>query len=299
MQYCMRILGLGSARLIDVARYKAPTARLRRLALELRQLREQAGLTHQQVTEATGLVPSTLFRLETAKARPQVRTLRTLLDVYRVREERREELEALLKAASEQTWLQPASGHLPGPYAAYIGFEQEATTLLNYESSFVPGLLQTEEYARAVIAGSAPSASEEEVEGRVAARLKRQELLTLSQPLELQAVIDEAVLRRNVGGRAVMRAQIERLKEATHLPNITLRVIAFDTGAHPGMHGSFAILRFREARDVVYVESSTSDLFLESQEDIGGYNVMFQHLMATAADTEATKVVLAHALEQA
>ncbi|MEV1247039.1 helix-turn-helix transcriptional regulator [Nonomuraea sp. NPDC049750] len=282
-----------------MARHKAPTARLRRLAVELRQLREQAGLTHLQVAEATGLVPSTLFRLESASARPQVRTLRTLLDVYKVRDERREELEALLKAASEQTWLQPVSEHLPGPYAAYIGFEQEATTLLNYESSFIPGLLQTEKYARAAIIGSAPRASEDEVEGRVAARLKRQELLTRTQPLELQAVIDEAVLRRNVGGRPTMRAQIERLREAAHLPNVTLRVIVFDIGAHPGMYGSFAILRFREARDVVYIESGTSDLFLESQEDIGGYNVMFEHLMARAADADTTEIILARALEQA
>ncbi|MET7329492.1 helix-turn-helix transcriptional regulator [Nonomuraea sp. NPDC005650] len=281
-----------------MARYKAPTTRLRRLALQLRQLREEAGLSHQQVANETGLVASTLFRLETAKTKPQLRTLRTLCDLYRTSPERREELEALLRAASEETWLQPTAEYLPGPYAAYIGFEREASALHNFEPSFVPGLLQTEAYASAVIAGSAPKASPEEVDGRVAARLKRQELLTQQEPLTLEAVIDEAVLHRLVGGKAVMCAQVEYLREASRQPNIRLQVIPYEAGAHPGMHGSFAILRFEEAQDVVYIESSTNDLFLESQEDIGRYSLMFTDLQELALSPEASDALLAKVLEE-
>ncbi|MGW0803528.1 helix-turn-helix domain-containing protein [Nonomuraea sp. NPDC002799] len=281
-----------------MARHKAPTTRLRRLAYELRQLRSNADLTSQQVAEATGLVPSTLFRLESAKVKPQARTLRTLLDLYGVTDDQRQELEALLKAASDQTWLQPASEHLPGPYAAYIGFEHEAESLLNYESSFMPGLVQTEDYARAVIIGSSPQVPEGEVENRVSARLERQTRLTRDQPLVLNAVIDEAVLRRIVGGRAVMRAQIQKLRDSIQQPNITLQLIPNESGSHPGMYGAFAILRFSEAQDVVYMESSANDLFLESPEDVKRFNLMFEHLQAVAASPEATDTFLATVLDE-
>jgi len=264
----------------------------------LRQLREEAGLSHHQVANETGLVASTLFRLETAKTKPQLRTLRTLCSLYGTSPARQQELEALLRAASEETWLQPASEYLPRPYAAYIGFEREASALHNFEPSFVPGLLQTEAYARAVIAGSAPNASPEEVDGRVAARLKRQELLTRQEPLTLEAVIDEAVLHHLVGGKAVMRSQVERLREVSRRPNITLQVIPYETGAHPGMYGGFAILRFQEAQDVVYIESSANDLFLEGQEDVGRCSLMFADLQKLALSPEVSDALLAKVLEE-
>ncbi|MEU8270397.1 helix-turn-helix transcriptional regulator [Sphaerisporangium sp. NPDC049002] len=275
-----------------------PTVRLRRLASELRKLRAAADMTRDEVTEITSINGATLYRLETAKARPQVRTLRTLLDLYKVEGPLREELQAILKESAERSWLHTFERELPDQYTAYIGFEQEAQRLLNYESLFVPGLLQTEDYARAVIRSMPPMASREEVEARIEARLQRQALLAQERPLHLWAVIDEAVLHRHVGGRNVMKAQLRKLHEVSQEPNITLQVVPFNGGAHPGMHGSFIIMQFGEGNeDVIYIEGTTADLFLENETDIQRYNLVFEHLRAVAASPEATRAMVAAVLE--
>ncbi|MGW3368404.1 helix-turn-helix domain-containing protein [Streptosporangium canum] len=274
-------------------RHKAPTLRLRRFAAKLRELREAAGLSHVEAADLTGLDRATLFRIEGAKVRPQGRSLRALLDAYNASEKDRTELSALLKAAAEQTWIQTAAS-LPSPYATYIGFESEAEGVRNYEILAVPGLLQTESYARAMIKGTAPEASRDEVESRVAARLERQRLLARPDPLKLWAVIDESALLREVGGPQVMHDQMAKLREAAEEPNITIQVIPRSAGAYPGMHGAFVLLEFPgEGHDVVYMEGSTSDLFLESIEDIARYNMLFEHLRAVAAGPDATRALLA------
>lgn len=253
-------------------------------------------MSHVEAAEVTGLDRATLFRIEGAKVKPQGRSLRALLDAYNASEEDRAELAALLKAAADQTWIQTTAASLPSPYATYIGFESEAEGLRNYEILAVPGLLQTEDYARAMIRGTAPNVSRDEVESRVAARLERQRLLDRTNPLKLWAVIDESALLREVGGRQVMHDQVAKLREAADEPNITLQVIPRSAGAYPGMHGAFVLLEFPgEGHDVVYIEGSTTDLFLESSEDIASYSMLFEHLRAVADGPDATRALLAKA----
>ena len=269
---------------------KPPTVRLRRLAAELRRLRAEAELSREQVAAQTSVNEGTLYRLETARARPQRRTLLALLDLYGVSEAVRSDLLDLSKSADGQGWLRPYQSELPEEYAAYISFEAEARSVRNYESLFIPGLLQTEDYARAVITGTLPMASQPEVEQRVQARIERQELLTAERPLELWAIVDEAAVRRMVGGPGIMRGQLLHLLQAVDSPNITLQVITFEAGAHPGMPGSFVYMEFGDAADpeLVYVDTLAGDLFLEAEADLRRYSQMFDHLRATALSQSQT-----------
>lgn len=276
------------------------TVRHRRLAAQLRQLREAAGLTQEEVAERTGKDRSTLYRLESALQRPQRSTLIQLMGLYGVDDAHRAELLTLLKDSGQRGWMQPYRSELPEVYSDYIGFEDEARSISNYQSLFVPGLLQTEDYARAVIQGTLPHATPEEVENRVLARMERQALLTRDDPPRLWAIMDEAAVRRLVGGRPVMAAQLARLREAAALPNVTIQVIPFDAGAHPGMPGSFSMLDFPDPADqsIVYIDSMAGDLFLEQEAEIGRYIVMFDHLRAAALRPDETVSLLDAAAEQ-
>src|SRR6266566_1527701 len=209
---------------------QTPTVRLRRLAAELRTLRASAGLTQDQVGERTGINVATLYRIEHARVRPQTRTLRTLLDLYGADQELQADMIDLLRDARQRGWLHAYQSELPELYTTYIGFEGEARSVWNYESLFVPGLLQTEDYARAVIRGGLPTADRDEVEHRVTARMERQDLLRNDNPLELWAIVDEAALRRQVGGDDVMRAQLGHILDTAELPHVTFQVIPFDVG---------------------------------------------------------------------
>ncbi len=275
----------------------APTVRLRRLASELRRLRQEGGLTREDVAERTGIDRATLYRIESARARPQSRTLKSLLDLYDVESASRDELVKLARSASQQSWRIPYD--LPAQYSTYIGFEIEARTVLNFECSFVPGLLQTKEYAQAAIRRGMRDGKPEDIEARVNARLRRQERLTSDDPLNLWAIVDEAVLRREVGGADVMRAQLQHLIEITGLPVVTLQVIPFGVGAHPGMSGELAILRFEEpvGADVVYIESMAGDLFLETPADVTRYTLMFEHLRALALSPDDSVTLVRNVAE--
>jgi transcriptional regulator with XRE-family HTH domain len=268
--------------------------RLRRLGAQLKELRESAGLTQEEVSERTGKDRSTLYRLESAHQRPQKSTLIQLLDLYGVAEPRRGELLTLLREAGQRGWMQPYRSELPEVYSDYIGFEDQARAISNYESLFVPGLLQTEAYARAQLRGTLPTASDEEIENRVAARTERQPVLLKDDAPKLWAIMDEAALRRLVGGRDVMRGQAARLLEARSLPNVTIQVIPYGAGAHPGMDGSFVILDFPDDDDprIVYVESAAGGLFLEQDAEIRRYILMFEHLRAAASGLDATAALL-------
>lgn len=267
------------------ARRQPPTVRLRRLASELRGLRSAAGLTREDVAEQTGINSATLYRIENAKVRPQRRTLLTMLDKYGVTDpDRRAEMVALSRQATELDWLHRYESELPEAHLTYISFEAEARSIRNYESLFVPGLLQTEDYARAVITGVLPFASKEEVEHRVEARMQRKPFLVRKPPLQLWAIIDEAVLHRLVGGPTVMAQQLHQLIEAAEGPEITIQVLSYAVGAHAGMPGSFAVMDFPNAADpeLVYIDSLAGDLFLEREPDVRRYTRMFEHLRATA-----------------
>jgi transcriptional regulator with XRE-family HTH domain len=268
--------------------------RLRRLSAQLRELRESAGMTQEDVSERTGKDRSTLYRLETAQQRPQKSTLMQLLDLYGVAEPRRSELLTLLREAGQRGWMQPYRSELPEVYSDYIGFEDQARAISNYESLFVPGLLQTEAYARAQLRGTLPTASDGEIENRVAARMERQSILLKDDAPKLWAIMDEAALRRLVGGHDVMQQQIARLLEARSIPNVTIQVIPYGAGAHPGMDGSFVILDFPDPDDpsIVYVESAAGGLFLEQDPEIRRYILMFEHLRAAASGLDATAALL-------
>ena len=273
---------------------QTPTVRLRRLAAELRTLRTSSGLTRDAVVERTGINVATLYRIEHARVRPQTRTLRTLLDLYGADEQQQADLVALLRDARQRGWLHAYQSELPEQYTTYIGFEGEARSVWNYESLFIPGLLQTEDYARAVIRAGLPSASRDDIEPRVEVRMQRQDILGNDNPLELWGIVDEAALRRQVGGQAVMQAQLGHLLEAAELPNITFQVIPFSVGAHAGMPGSFVFMQFTEASipDVIYLDSMAGDLFLEAEADVRRYRLAFEHLRAVAVSPDASRALV-------
>ena len=277
---------------------QTPTVRLRRLAAELRSLRASSGLTRETIVERTGINAATLYRIEHGRVRPQTRTLRTLLDLYGVDEEHQAELVALLRDARQRGWLHAYQSELPEHYTTYIGFEGEAQSVWNYESLFVPGLLQTEDYARAVIRGGLPQASRDEVERRVEVRMERQAVLRNDNPLNLWSIVDEAALRRQVGGPEVMQAQFRHLVEVSELPHVTFQVIPFGAGAHPGMPGSFILLQFGDAAipDVIYVDTMAGELFLEEVADVRRYKLVFEHLRAVAASPEASLSLVTSAI---
>ncbi|WP_411137663.1 helix-turn-helix domain-containing protein [Streptomyces sp. C10] len=254
------------------------------MAAELRRLRAAAGMTREEVTEKKGINAATLYRIEKARARPQKRTLVALLDLYEATDAQRVDLLAIQSGSNDQGWLRPYHSELPEEYTAYIGFEAEARTVRNYESLFLPGLAQTESYARAVIKGVWAAASHKEVEQRVQARMERQALLSKEHPLQLWAIVDEAALRRAVGGSKVMQEQAQHLLQLMEEPNVTFQVIPFDKGAHAGMPGSFVHMDFSDPADpeLVYVDTPAGDLFLESEAEMRRYKSMFEHLQAVA-----------------
>lgn len=269
-----------------------PTVRLRRLAGTLRRLRADRGLSREEVSEATGINTATLYRIEKARVRPQARTLAALLNLYEVASDERTALMKLLKDSAQSGLLQAYVDEMPEEYSTYIEFEQEARSVWNYESLYIPGLLQTEAYARAVIPGTMPSLTREQVEQRVQVRIERQALLQRDPPLQLWAICDEAAIHRAVGGPKVMREQLLHLINAMELPHVMLQVVPFDVGAHPGMPGSFVVMDFPDDPQVVYLDSMAGDLFLEEEAEVRRYTGLYEHLRALALSPDATRQLL-------
>jgi transcriptional regulator with XRE-family HTH domain len=263
----------------------SPTVRRRRLGLILRGLREKAGLTGEDVGTAIERSGSWVSRVETGRVGLRGRDLNDLLDVYSNTDASlADELLALAKEGKQRGWWSKYADTLSGPYATYIGFESEATELLAYETLVIHGLLQSEEYARAVFgAAMRPNNSGDWVERKVKVRTERQELLTRKDPLKVWAILDESVIRRQIGGPIVLRGQLKRLNELGRLPNVTIQVVPFDAGPIPGMIGSFSIVRFPTPTDpdIVYIEGVTGDIFAEA-EDAVWYDEVFDHLRAAA-----------------
>ncbi|MDX3326032.1 helix-turn-helix transcriptional regulator [Streptomyces sp. ME02-6979-3A] len=275
-----------------------PTVRRRRLGQELRRLREIKGMTAEEVAERLLVSQSKISRLENGRRSISQRDVRDLCGVYEVEDHRVvDSLMQMAKDSRQQGWWH-AFGDIP--YSVYIGLETDAASLRVYESLIVPGLLQTREYAQAVIEGMWPEATPSEIDKRIQIRLKRQDRLTDPvNPLRFWAVIDEALLRRIVGNPHTMRAQLLHLAELSELPHVTLQVLPYDVGAHPGMYGKFAILEFQEAMDasVVYLEGVTSDLYLEKANDVQSYAVMYEHLRAKALSAEQSREFIVAAAE--
>lgn len=270
-----------------------PTVRRRRLGAELRRLREQKGMTAEEVAQRLMVSQSKISRLENGRRSISPRDVRDLCDVYNVDEPRmRNSLMEMAKESRQRGWWHEF-GDIP--YSVYIGLEAEASSIRSYESSFIPGLLQTREYAEAVVMGTQPDTDAGSIRRRVEVRLKRQDRISGEDRIEnFWAVIDEAALAREVGGGAVMGDQMRRLLELGEQPNITLQVIPFIRGAHPGMTGTFSLMEFPESADstVVYFEGVTSDLYLEKDVDVRRYTGLYDHLRAAALSVAETRSLI-------
>ncbi|TDP97120.1 helix-turn-helix domain-containing protein [Labedaea rhizosphaerae] len=280
-----------------MVRGPSPTVRRRRLAGELRRLRDEANLTIDEVAEKLECSASKISRIETGNVGVTPRDARDLLELYGVPEDKREALVQLAREARQKGWWHAYNEVFTG---SFVGLEQDATSLHTHQALLVPGLLQTERYTRAVHRAIRPDVQESEVDRRVKARLERQRLLTDHNPPEYWAVIDEAVLNRTVGGPSVMREQLSHLVDLAALPNVTLQVVPFTAGEHAGMEGSFLILGFPEQADpdVVYVEYTTSGVYLEQPSDVRRYTVMFDHLRATALKPDDTVAMIKRAADR-
>jgi DNA-binding XRE family transcriptional regulator len=254
--------------------WAGPTVRRMLVGAKLRRLRTDLGLSREEAAEAIRASEWKIHRLENGQVGFKERDLVDLLARYQVRDPAEvAELLAMAREANAPGWWQHYGDVLPQWFRAYVDLESAASLIRTYEGQFIPGLLQTDDYMRAVVRGAHLEESVEEVGRRVRLRMARQMLLTREQPPRLWAVVDEAALRRPVGGREVLRGQLERLIEAAKLPNVTLQVLPFGVGAHSAMLGAFSILRFadRELPDVVYLEHLTSALYLDRRDEVERY----------------------------
>ncbi|MER7181562.1 MULTISPECIES: helix-turn-helix transcriptional regulator [Streptomyces] len=276
-----------------------PTVRRRRLGQELRRLRELKGMTAEEVAERLLVSQSKISRLENGRRSISQRDVRDLCGVYEVEDQRVvESLMEMARDSRQQGWWH-AFGDIP--YSVYIGLETDAESLRVYEPQLVTGLLQTRAYAEALVQGALPETSAADIEKRVQVRMRRQERITAEHnPLRLWVVLDEAALRRLVGNRLVMREQLEYLLEMSQQPHITVQVLPFECGAHPGLNGQYAILEFADAADssVVYLEGVTSDLYLEKAHDVQKYAVMYEHLRAQSLNVEQSRQFIADAAKE-
>jgi hypothetical protein len=278
-----------------------PTVHRMLVGAQLRRLRTDKEITRERAGEAIRASEWKIHRLENGQVSFKERDVVDLLRLYGVTDPG--EVAALLTMAREANqpgWWFQYSDLLPHWFRAYVDLESAAAVIRTYEGQLVPGLLQTEEYTRAVIHGAQLDESAEEVERRVALRMARQRLLERAHAPRLWAVVDEAALRRPVGDRVAMRAQLERLVEATKLPNVTLQVLPFAVAVHPAMTGAFSVLRFAEPElpDVVYVEHLTNALYLDRRDDVNQYLHVMDTISVRAAPPRRAADILHEILKE-
>jgi hypothetical protein len=265
------------------------------LGSQLRKLREANGVTREAAGWEIRASESKISRMELGRVGFKERDVADLLTLYGVNDKtEREALLALARQANTQGWWQRFSDVLPNWFQAYLGLESSAAMIRTYEVQFVPGLLQSREYARAVVMIGHGAAGLDEIERRVDVRMARQQLLTRTGAPHVWAVLDEAVLRRPIGGRTVMRTQIAALMDATKLSNVTIQVVPFSAGGHAAAGGAFSILRFPDAElpDVVYMEQLTSALYLDKRDDVDMYAAAMERLCVEAEPPDRTLALL-------
>ena len=268
----------------------SPTVRRRELGALLRALRTGKGWTAEQVAGQLLISPSKISRLETGQRGASARDIRDLCDLYEVDDEQRQHLMELASEGKQRAWWQP----LGLPYSDYIGLEAAATSISDYGLATVPGLLQTPDYARAVVRAAVPKWVPDVVEQRVEGRITRQQHLFSEQVPSFEAVMDESVLHRVVGSPVIMRAQLERLLELSELPSIALRVIPYEAGALPAPNNKFIILRFAQptVSDVVFIEGLTGDLYLDDPHEVEVYNTTFRTLFNLGNGLDTTREII-------
>ncbi|MDR2988025.1 MAG: helix-turn-helix domain-containing protein [Nocardiopsaceae bacterium] len=278
-----------------------PTVMRLALGAQLRRLREASNVTTGQAAEAIRATHSKISRLERGRSPARQRDVADLLTLYGVTDEtERERMLMLTRQAAAPGWWQQYSDILPRWLELYIGLERAASIIRAYEVQFAHGLMQTEDYARAVILIANSRASAAEIDRRVSIRMRRQQLLTEADAPELWAVLDEAALRRSPCSRTVMRAQLEHLLQLTDLPNVTLQIVPFRVGPHAAAGGPFTILRFSEpdVPDVVYLEQLNSAVYLEQPDDALDYMTVMNHLVVQAETGTASREILRDLLRQ-
>lgn len=269
----------------------SPTLRRLELGTLLKALRNERGLTVEQTGEQLGFSPSKVSRLENGLRGASARDIRDLCDLYDVQGERRQQLLDLAAAGKQQAWWQ--SRNLA--YSNYVGLEDAAAVIRDFGLGVVPGLLQTADYARAVMTARIPRLSAEDIDQRVAARMERQRLLTAETPPQFDAVLDEAVLHRVAGSRRVMQAQMNRLLEVSDLPKVDIRVLPYDAGIPPVVTSKFILLSFDESAvpGVVFVEMHTGDLYLGPADGLADYEQAFHAIHTMAATPSKTRQIIA------
>lgn len=264
-----------------------PTVRRKRLGIELRRLRERAGMTCEQVGQRLDCSGTRISRLETGRIGARPGDVRELLDIYGVSGADADALVQLAREARRKGWWHTYNRVLPPWFEPYLGIESEAVRLRDFQPLVIPGLLQTEEYARAVLLAAPGAGDSEDLERQVSLRMERQAVLSGANPPDLWVVLSEAVLRVRVGGPGVHRGQLRRLIDAAERSNVTLQVLPFTTAAHVQPISPFTILEFADAADpvVVYLEHLTGSLLLESTDEVRRYTVVFDHLRAESLGT--------------
>lgn len=271
-----------------------PTLRRRRLARELSNLRESIDMTIEEAAASAGISPSHLSRVERALVGVRAPAVRALLETYGANASTTAHLLEVAQASTQRGWWHRYAGSIPDEYATYIGFESDAARIWNFELISIPGLIQTEGYTRALFHGGVARLAEEEIERRIEVRVRRQALLQGENPPALWVVLDEAAIRRQVGGAETMAEQMSHLATIAVLPHVDVQVIPFGAGAHPGTPGGFVILGFTDPadRDVVYIETMAGDLYPEGDAEVQSAAQAFDRLraMALSPDDSASMI---------
>jgi transcriptional regulator with XRE-family HTH domain len=272
----------------------APTVLRLVLGKRLRELRESAGLSYEQAAQSLDVTHATIRRMEKAEVGLKIPYVEKLLRLYAIPQEEAEGFLTMAREGNEPGWWHGYRDVMPEWFSAFVSLEGEASMIRAYEPHYVPGLLQTEAYTRAVLGAGMPKASAEVLERAVALRAERQKMLVRPDPPLLWVVMDETVLRRPIGGRDVMRAQIAALIKAAKMPNVLLQVMPFAAGTHPAMYGPFHIFRFqiRELPDIVCSENLRDAVYFDRYEDVSVFAEALDGVCAQAEAPQKTEDIL-------
>jgi transcriptional regulator with XRE-family HTH domain len=264
------------------------------LGKRLQDLREKAGLSYEQAAQALDVTHATIRRMEKAEVGLRIPYVEKLLGMYEISTDEISDFLVLARQANQPGWWQRYREVLPDWFSAFVSLEGEASSIRAYEPHYVPGLLQTEAYARAVLRAGLPHAPEADIERTVELRMERQPLLTRPDPPLLWAVMDETVLRRPIGGPDVMRAQIDRLIECAAMPNVRLQIMPFTAGPHPAMYGPFHVFRFQipELPDIVCAENLIGAGYFDRINDVSAFLEALDRMCAQAAPPRSTETIL-------
>ncbi|PKV88898.1 helix-turn-helix transcriptional regulator [Streptomyces sp. TLI_146] len=279
----------------------APTVGQVVLGRRLQDLRERAGLKREEAAKVLRVAPATIRRMETAEVALKIPYVQLLLNAYGIGDEETDRFIELAEEANKPGWWQRFHDILPDWFSMYVSLEGAASLIRTYEPHFVPGLLQTEEYARSVmVSGALGQTKTADIERHVALRMERQSLLTRADAPRFWVIMDETVLRRPVGGPEVMRGQLDRLLEAAELPHVTIQLAEFATGHHPGTYGPFVLFRFAvpELPDMVYSEYLTGAVYLDARPEVDTHLEVMDRMAAQAATARRTKEILADLREE-